>query len=151
MCIRDRSAAVGGELKRFNTELVRQATGLGGVHAAEAAQIGMRLTEAAAVDELTIGLVSRLSDAETASTALLSSAARAAIVQLPPQPPTGTPPIGRPPTAPGVNVPPIDSEQQREAVRADAEQQLRQLSARLAADAQLQLDWTIHEVGNADS
>jgi hypothetical protein len=50
-----------------------------------------------------------------------------------------------------VNVPPIDSEQQREAVRADAEQQLEQLRARLAVDARLQLDWTIHEVGNADS
>lgn len=145
------SASVGGELKRFNTELVRQATGLGGAHAPEAAQIGTRLTEAAGVDELTIGLVSRLRDAETASTALLSSAARAAIVQLPPQLPTGTAATGHAPTTPDVTVPPLDSEQQREAVRADAEQQLEQLRARLAADARLQLDWTIHEVGNADS
>jgi len=142
------------ELSRFNTELVRQAISLGGAHATEAARIRDMLAEAAAADELTIPLVNRLKNAESAATSLLSAAAAAATTQvatpgaadpLPPVPPA---PTGDPSANDDAA---SKAAEQRAAVRAQAEEYLATLRARLAAEARLDLEWTISEVSDGGS
>jgi len=130
------AAAVRSAVQTYNVELVGQAVVIGGEYEAQASSIRDRLAEAAVADESTIGLVSRLRDAETAATKLLTDVARNRVQETAAT--TTTPPP--PPPPPGDSV----------SVRAQAEQSLDDVAQRLR-QVGLRLEWTISETPDASS
>ena len=142
------STAVAQELDRCNTELIRQAIGLGGAFTSEAAQISNRLTEAAVADELTLGLVGRLRDAEQASTSLL---ARAATATAPPATSTTSSDVSSIPAESSGVVQVVNPAGDPVIVRTNAEHELAVIRERLRREANLELTWQIGAVEDADS
>ena len=120
----------------FNTDLVRSALGLTGEFTGDASALGQRLIDSVSADELTIGLVDRLRDAERSATDLLG---RAASVPVGPAPsPTPPEPL------------PADPVERRQVARHSAEHQLEALQSKLRAEAGLALTWQITDVDDAD-
>jgi hypothetical protein len=119
--------AVGDALRSANLPLLEQAMALGGPQETSARALRDRLAEAVDADELTIGLVARLREAEAAATDLLGRAAATAA-----------------PVAPAIDHALALAERRRIA-RADAERRLDEMRTRLRADAQLGLEWQIVE------
>lgn len=141
------AAAIGTSIKQargvtaalndFNTDLVRSAMGLTGEFIGDATALGQRLVESASADELTIGLVDRLRDAERSATDLLGRAASVPVG--PASSPTPPEPL------------PADPVERRQVARRSAEHQLEALQSKLRAEAGLALTWQISDADDADS
>jgi NAD-dependent DNA ligase len=158
------AASVVAELDRFNFGLLQSVSGLRGVFESDAHRIIDRLNQAALADELTLGLVQHLLDAERAATDLLGEVAASqsastslegdlpATVDGQPNPAPAGPasaPIEQADSVP-TEPAPINPEERRNFLRLQAEEQLQALRDRLRLDAELVLTWEIGDSADAD-
>lgn len=163
------AAAIGTSIKqapslcdgiaRANTALLKSAIEFRGEHQADAQRIGQRLREAVVEDELTIGLLNRLAEAENAATDLLARIAAQAD-RSENEAGTETGAVGDAPGStgsepgddPAPQVPVGSETEQSDAaqLRTEAEAQLEAMRARLAAQANLRLSWSISEGSDGD-
>lgn len=126
------SRAVVDCLQGAALDVIRQAIDLGGDYSGDATRLRDRLLEAAAADELTIGLRARLGEVQAAATDLLGRAARGAAPDR-----TDVPDL------------PDDPAERQASIRSRAEADLEALRDRLRG-VSLELTWQIEELPDAD-